>query len=149
MHARVHPWAFRLEEQGVAHCNKILQMGAHVGGPRNLPKSLCRIHAIFGASEYRCQSSQVSSTVCTSSGPWIKSLSKSFLVFVLPCLDYPKAGIYGISSVVLCQMFTGKYNKLTFRRVPKLSATQAVARCLWEFQPIWHLKYNKVSSNKP
>lgn len=65
-----------LEEWGVTHYHKILQMGVHVGGPRNLPKSLCRIHAIFGASEFRCQSSQVSSTVCTSSGPWIKSFSK-------------------------------------------------------------------------
>lgn len=71
-------------EWGLAYWHKILQMGVCVGGPRNLPKSRRCIHAIFGASEYCCQSSQVSSTACTFSGPWIKSLSK-----IISCLTYP------------------------------------------------------------
>lgn len=37
--------------KGLAYWHKILQMGVRVGGPRNLPESLRRFHAIFGASE--------------------------------------------------------------------------------------------------
>lgn len=62
----------RVRGSGAVTCNhKTPQMGIHVGGPRrNLPSSLCRIHAIFGASGFLFgQSGQISSTVCTPSGP--------------------------------------------------------------------------------
>lgn len=65
----------RVRGSGAVTCNhKTPQMEIHVGGTqRNLHSSLCRIHAMFGASGFLFgQSGQISSTVYRPSGPCVK-----------------------------------------------------------------------------
>lgn len=72
----------RVRGSGAVACNhKTPQMGIYVGGPqRNLHRSLYRTHAIFGASGLLFgQSGQISSTVCSPSGPCVEKASPNTL----------------------------------------------------------------------
>lgn len=123
----------RVRGSGAVTCNhKTPQMGIHVGGPqRNLPSSLCRIHAIFGASGLLFgRSGQISSTVCTPSGPSTKKPFQTLGWFVSHCSDRVFSTIVKHSSCCLSQVcIINRKRKKTLS--PRVSpATPAGARSL-------------------
>lgn len=101
----------RVRGRGAVTCNhKTPQMGIHVGGPqRNLPSSLCRIHAIFGASGLLFgRSGQISSTVCTPSG---LSMKKPFQTLWTVCFTLLGQVLFNNSETFFMLSLTGVYNK--------------------------------------
>lgn len=96
---------------GAVTCNhKTPQMGIHVRGPqRNLPSSLCCVHAIFGASGVLFgQSGQISSTVCTPSGPCTK---KPFQTLWMVCFRLLGQVLSNNIETFFMLSLTGVYNK--------------------------------------
>lgn len=101
----------RVRGSGEVTCNhKTPQMGIHVGEPqRNLPSSLSRIHAIFGASGLLFgQSGQISSTVCTPSGPCTK---KPFQTLWTVCFTLLGQVLFNNIETFSTLSLTGVYNK--------------------------------------
>lgn len=132
----------RVRGSGAVTCNhKTPQMGIHVGGPRrNLPSSLCRIHAIFGAPGFLFgQSGQISSTVCTPSGPCIK---KPFQTLWTVCFMLLGQVPFNNIETFLMLSLTGVYNKPKKKHfLPGVFASPAGA---WSL--LFHIQIHSASA---
>lgn len=143
----------RVRGSGAVTCNhKTPQMGIHVGGPqRNLPSSLCRIHAIFGASGLLFgRSGQISSTVCTPSG---LSMKRPFQTLWTVCFTLLGQVLFNNGETFFMPSLTGVYNKPKnknkkhFRLEFRLLLQLVLGASRSPSKPTQHLQQNLYQTN--